>query len=192
MEKFYEKLPTGYVCKKIIDGTNKKIGIIFNILCLVIGSIVCIISYFIKQVDIFTTVERNDLMVALFIFLISLILTIIIHELLHGLAYKILTKQKLTFGLTLSVAFCGVPNIYVSKKTALISVLLPFAFFTVFYIILIAILPNNIYAMFAILAFGVHTGGCVGDLYAAYILLFKMSNKCLMNDTGPIQSFFDI
>lgn len=192
MERFYEKIPEDYKVKRIIDANNKKVGIIFNVLSLVIGLVVGIICYFIKKVDISIEVEKNHLLIAIFIFIVSLVLTIVIHELLHGLGYKILTKRKLTFGLNLSVAFCGVPDIYVSKKTALISVLLPFIFFTTFYIILITLLPNNLYAMFAIIVFSVHTGGCVGDLYVTYLLLFKMSNKCLMNDTGPKQTFYDL
>lgn len=190
MENYFVVLPKEYKIKKVIDANDKKIGIIFNILSLVIGLVVGLICYFIKKVDI--TRETDHLLFSMLVFCISLILTIVIHELLHGLGYKILTKRKLTFGMNLSVAFCGVPDIYVTKKTALISVLLPFVFFTIFYIAMISLLPSNIYAMFAIIVFSVHTGGCIGDLYVSYILIFKMNNKCLMNDTGPKQTFYDL
>jgi hypothetical protein len=79
----------------------------------------------------------------LFGFIFLAIIYVILHELTHGLLYKILTKQKLTFGLTLSVAFCGVPHIYVNKKTALLSVLAPFVVYNIIFIPLLIFLPGN-------------------------------------------------
>ena len=61
---------------------------------------------------------RAQSMIAVVVFLVSLVLYLVLHELVHGAVYKALTHQKLTFGFTLTVAFCGVPDVYTSRKTA--------------------------------------------------------------------------
>ena len=57
------------------------------------------------------------------VFFLMLVLYILLHELVHGAAYKLLTGRKLTFGLTLSVAYCGVPDIFVYRNAALAALL---------------------------------------------------------------------
>ena len=43
----------------------------------------------------------------------------------------------------------------------------------------------------ALVLFGIHFGGCVGDLYDTLVYLFKYkSPDTLMNDTGPKQTFY--
>ena len=38
--------------------------------------------------------------------------------------------------------------------------------------------------------FALHFGGCVGDLHATYLLLFKFKGDILMKDTGPKQTYY--
>ena len=83
------------------------------LLCMVLVGVICIVAY------------------------------LILHELVHGAAYKLLTGSKLTFGITLTVAFCGVPDIYVTRRTALISLLAPFTLFGALFAGLTAWLPSS-------------------------------------------------
>ena len=46
---------------------------------------------------------------------------------------KIFTKQKLTYGFSLTYAYCGVPNIYVRKKEAIIACLAPLVIFSIIF-----------------------------------------------------------
>lgn len=121
------------------------------------------------------------------------IVYIVGHELVHGIAYKSLTKEKLTFGVSLTCAFCGVPKIYTYRKTALIAILSPLITFTIILVPLMVITYGiNIY-LYTIVAvlFSGHLGGCVGDIYVAFLFLIKYrSNKTLMNDTGPKMTFY--
>ena len=55
------------------------------------------------------------------VFIVVVVAYVILHELIHGLVYKLLTKQKLKFGLALTVVYCGVPDIYVYRTAALLS-----------------------------------------------------------------------
>ena len=112
---------------------------------------------------------------------------------MHGAAYKLLTGSKLTFGITLSVAFCGVPDIYVIRRTALISLLAPFTLFGALFAGLTAWLyfANPLYCVAAVVLLGLHFGGCVGDLYTAALLIFRLrDSRLLMRDTGPEQFFY--
>lgn len=190
MKNFYKELPEGYELIKVVDAKTKSFSRFMNIGSLILTIIVCALTMIIKKVKFPFTDDIPYLLMSVAIFIILLFGSIITHELLHGLAYKVLTKEKLTFGFNMTVAFCGVPNIYVSKKTALISLLAPFVIINSLYIISLFFLPNTILGIYIILCFGIHFGGCIGDLYDTYLLLFKLRGKVLMNDTGPKQSFY--
>ena len=132
-------------------------------------------------------------MIAVVVFLASLVLYLVLHELVHGAVYKALTHQKLTFGFTLTVAFCGVPDVYTSRKTALLSLLAPFVTFSILLIPLTLWFYsfNRLYYLLSGILFSVHFGGCVGDLYMTCLLLFKYKEqRTLMNDTGPKQTIY--
>ena len=114
-----------------------------------------------------------------------------LHELVHGAAYKLLTGQKLTFGVTLSVAFCGVPEIYVYRRASLIAVLAPFVVFTVVGAALLIVLDGAWARFFTLLFLGLHLGGCSGDLYNAWMYLTRFKDpRTLTRDTGPVQTFY--
>ena len=94
-----------------VDANGKK-----TILLLTLGNLL-ITAVFLALVIalpfIYTPASANPRLapdIYLFMFAILLILYIILHELTHGAAYKILTHEKLTFGITLTCAFCGVPE----------------------------------------------------------------------------------
>lgn len=187
----YNELPTGYKPIKEIDATNKKTEIIFNSIALLIMAVIFVALFFIKKIDI--NPEKDNLAryyIATVSFLLAMVLYIVLHELVHGILYKALTKEKLTFSITLSRAFCGVPNIYTTRKTSLIALLAPFTVFTIILGTLIIFLPNDIVGLYTILLFTIHFGGCIGDLYCIYLLLFKLPKDTLINNTGPKQTFY--
>jgi len=186
MENFYYELPLGYEKFKVIDAKDKKTIIWFNLIAIFMMIIGALPFIALKPVAF---IGIDLFLPFILVMILGMIAYIVLHELTHGLVYKIYTKQKLTFGFTLTVAFCGVPNIYVSKKISLLAVLAPFVIYSIILIpILILITPNLIYLAF-IMLFAMHFGGCVGDLYVTYILL-KSKGKVLMNDTGPKQTFY--
>ena len=117
---------------------------------------------------------------------------IILHELVHGIAYKLLTHRKLTFGLTATVAYCGVPDIFVYRSTALIALLAPFLLFSLVAGLAICFLSAPLDRFLAAVFLGLHVGGCVGDLYDTLLYLTRFrSPDTLMKDTGPTQYFYE-
>ena len=197
-QNFEKELPSGYKQALYINAKNAKFGIIFNLIALAVLAIVMVFAvlslYFSDKLS-FKILELSftQLIVAYLIFFSSIIAYIVLHELIHGIAYKALTGEKLTFGISWSCAFCGVPNIFTYRKTAIISVIAPFATFTLLFIPLLILLYcfSPLYYLIAAFIFGLHFGGCSGDLYVLYLFAAKFkSEKTLMRDTGPEQFFY--
>ena len=186
MANYYKTPPEGYKEYKVIDATNKKVGLTLNLIALLLTVGLMVGLYFLLLAGY--KFLLNDLIVFFIVMVVGYVLYIITHELLHGLAYKLLTKQKLTFGLTLTVAFCGLKEGYVNKKTALISILAPFVVHSIWMIPTMLLLPKGGLLLAIIFLFASHFGGCVGDFYGT-ITLLKAPSDVLMCDTGPKQTF---
>ncbi|MCQ2399101.1 MAG: DUF3267 domain-containing protein, partial [Clostridia bacterium] len=146
---------------------------------------------------LFDKIAETDLMICMLVlisFTIAIIAYLVLHELVHGVAYKALTHEKLTFGLSWSCAFCGVPDVYVSRKTALVSLLAPFVVFSVLFLsgaTVAYLVGDPIAFLYLGILFAIHFGGCVGDLWMTVLLSFRFRDKRLyMRDTGPEQFLY--
>ena len=194
---YYNDLPEDYIEDYVIDAKSAKFTVIYGIilnLLLTIGTIaLCIVIKKISFNDIkdYYNLKPHIILLSLLLLMVSMVAYIVLHELTHGLFYKIFTREKLTFGLTLTVAFCGVPKLYNKKWPMIITSLAPFVVFSfVFGIPLFFINDIIAYIGFSIML-GIHLGGCIGDLYGSIIMLFKYHGKnILVNDTGPKQTFY--
>ncbi len=195
---FERDLPMGYKQALYINAKNAKFGIIFNLIALAVLALVMAVAIGSLHLgdklslDILD-MEYVQLLVAYAVFFGAMIGYIVLHELVHGIAYKTLTGEKLTFGLSWSCAFCGVPHIYTYRRTAMISVISPFAVFTALLLppLVILYFVSPLYFLIVAFIFGLHAGGCSGDLYVLYLLAVKFKDKrVLMRDTGPEQFFY--
>lgn len=196
-EKNFEKeLPEGYQQTYHINAKSAKIGLIFNLAALLVLILVMLAAFLIvdpSQAWEFIQNEPFKAYLYLLAVFVGMLLYMVLHELVHGAAYKSLTGQKLTFGVSWSCAFCGVPEIYVYRKAALIALVAPFAVFSVIFLALMAIFVSSQPLLFLIFAFlfGLHFGGCSGDLYMLGLLLFKYKDETLLlRDTGPEQFIY--
>ena len=189
--KFYRELPAGYRTVKEIDAVgNKKFAVWMNLaalpLMLVSGAAAWLLRFSGE------TLVLDDLMslsLSGLALCVGILVYLVLHELTHGLVYRLLTGEKLSFGLSWSCAWCGVPDIYVTRKTALCALLAPFVLFNAVFAVLIA-LCSGLAAAVCIVLFSIHFGGCAGDLYDTYLLLFRLRGDILMRDTGPKQTFY--
>ncbi|MDE7082787.1 MAG: DUF3267 domain-containing protein [Clostridia bacterium] len=194
-DNFEKVLPEGYELKLHIDAKNKKTAIFYMILSLlplvVIVAAACLIIEFAGSG--LSSLDSFYCTIALFAAVVAMIAYVILHELVHGITYKALTGGKLTFGLRWNVAFCGVPDIYVYRKAAKLAVLMPFLVFNVVFVALTVgmYFVNECAFLAAAFVFGMHLGGCMGDLHVTYMLDHKFKDsKTLMRDTGPEQFFY--
>ena len=194
MENWYKTLPEGYRVEKVIDAKEKKTSLILTLCAIALTALAFVpVAVFCDFHQVAGTMKEKGAVIPLLVYLFSMVAYVVLHELLHGAAYKTLTHQKLTYGFTLTVAFCGVPDVFVSRKTALIALLTPFVTFTVIFIPLLVWL-HDVDMLFYTLAgilFAIHVGGCIGDLFMTHLLLFRYRNPgTLMNDTGPKQTIY--
>jgi len=198
MKHFEAELPQGYVEAKTIDAANKKTGIVLNVLAAVISVVVFIAIWLVvfRAEPVSQSIKRilvNEswvTVVAIVVFAVGELCYLVLHELVHGLSYKLFTKQKLKFGLTLTCAYCGVPNIYVYRTAALVSLLAPFVTFIPVFLVPMFFVPY-LWKVVLALFLSLHVGGCVGDLYDTGLYVFCFRDKrTLMRDTGPKQTFY--
>ena len=196
-EKAFEKeLPSGYRIARCIDAKSASFGLIFSLITLlifVLTIVLCAIPIIFRANEFLDKIDKTSMLTIPLIFFIAYVFYIIAHELTHGFAYKKLTGEKLTFGLSWSCAFCGVPHIFTYRKTALIAVTAPLVIFTVLLIpsLIIAFFINPTLYIILSLLFASHIGGCSGDIYVTYLFLAKYRDKnVLMNDTGPRMAIF--
>ena len=189
MKKTFEStLPEGYREALLIDAGETKFSILMNLAAIVLMVVVFVLVLPLLRLTSFSV---NFLSPKVFLLTPMLIGYIVAHELVHGIAYKLMTRQKLTYGFKLTVAYCGVPDIYVYRRTALISLLAPFTVFTLLFGGLMLFLHDPGWRLVFAFMLAIHIGGCVGDLYDTLLYLFRFrSPDTLMNDTGPAQRFY--
>lgn len=196
MKNCFAKLPENYKLVYEINAKNKKTGIIMNLVAALPAILFAVIALLTKDLSDVPAVSSKDLILAgvkLICFALSMLAYIILHELTHGAAYKILTGAKLKFGLSWSCAFCGVPEVYVNKKTALIALSAPLILFGIVFAALSVLFWffDPLLYIFAMILLGLHLGGCSGDIYMIYLLCFKYNSpSLLLNDDGPSQRIF--
>lgn len=193
-KNFESSVPEDYVLVKHVDAKNdNKQIVIYTLLSfvplLIIVPVLCVIANYCSGYNVLNA-DDVKLLISVWVALAVLIVYVVLHELTHGITYKLFTGGKLTFGLTLTVAFCGVPDIYVRKKASIAALIMPFSVFSVVFLSLTIGLwfISPLYGIVAGAVFALHFGGCVGDLHwiLMYLTKFKHCNT-LMRDTGPEQ-----
>ncbi|MBQ8290292.1 MAG: DUF3267 domain-containing protein [Clostridia bacterium] len=181
-------LPEGYRQVLKIDAADKKTGMLLTVACLAVTALLVTLSLIPLGFSLSFDVT------AMAVFVIGMLAYIVLHELTHGAAYKLLTKRRLTFGFKWSCAFCGVPDVFVYRRASIIALVGPLVLFTVLLAPLALALffvSEALYFATALL-FAYHLGGCVGDGYMLILLLFKYKNKdILIKDTGPVQYIYE-
>ncbi len=180
------ELPAGYESALTIDATNKKIALWLNL-----AALIPLIPALLLALRMIGNAGAVIPMQKMLLFIGAMLLYIVLHELVHGAAYRVLTRRKLSFGLKLTCAYCGVPDIYCYRRTALISLLAPFTVFTIIFASLALFLDDTILRAFSVVLLGMHLGGCSGDLYDTWLYLTRFRDPLtLMRDTGPAQTFY--
>lgn len=197
MKHFEEKLPENYRLVKTVDATKAPFAVVFNLLSLVMMVGAFAVLYFAFGTDVslikeqFLTLPDFTKILALLLLVVGFIVYIVLHELVHGVVYKAFTKRKLTFGVTMTCAYCGVPDVFVYRTASLCALLAPFVIFSIAFIVPMFFLQNTVWFLLLAALFAMHFGGCVGDLYITVLYVFKFRDgKTLMRDTGPEQTFY--
>lgn len=192
MVRYYEEiLPEGYSEAFAVDANDKKQGMRLQIAVIITFAALFNVLFFIYALPRLGGIAAGFSIFKCIVFVLSYPLYIVLHELTHGLVYKLLTGKKLTFGFKPPSAYCGVPDVYTYRITSLLSLSAPFTVFSILFLLLFFIIGDPFSRAMILLLFALHISGCVGDLYGIGLFLFKFrSPATLRRDLGPRQVYY--
>lgn len=178
-------LPEGYTRVRRLDINDKKLNIKISIGAILL-MLAILLPLMILHKKLYHSLEFHYVWM-----LIIMCASLLLHELIHGIVYYALTRQKLTFGISLNSLYCGLPEVYTYRKTSLLSMLAPFVLFTIIFTTVIIIVPDPEWKLTIVFDLAVHTSGCIGDLYEAGLFFFRYKDpSVLLKDTGPVQEYY--
>ena len=115
--------------------------------------------------------------------LLVYIAVIVLHEIIHGLFFWIITGEKPHYGFKGAYAFAAAPDWYLPRGPYLMVGLAPFVLITLIGILLIPITPDGWLILLGV-AVTANASGAIGDLAVVAWLLFKHPAACLICDHG--------
>ena len=187
-ETYEVAVPEGYREVYHIDASDKKTGVKLTVVAFVI--MIAVLAAVLLCAD-FSRLDLDGGIIKYYaVWLVATLAYIVLHELVHGAVYKALTHQKLCFGITWSAAFCGVPDIYTYRKTAISSLVAPLTVFTIVFLPLTIWMHSVDTGWYLVcgLLLAIHLSGCAGDIYVTWLFARRFRDpRTLMRDTGPAQ-----
>ena len=175
-------------CTRIDLVKNKKEALLVNIYGIII---MVVMAVFIPLLIMGGIIEFNlETTFPLFfiVLLISLILYIPLHEIVHGIVLKNYTDEKLSFGWKLVYAYCGSKEAVVDRKEYYAVALAPLLVFSVVFISLMFFNPSLSLVWYVMEIMNV--SGSVGDIYVSIKLRKEKSRDILITDSGTDMSFW--
>ena len=175
-------------CTRIDLVKNKKEALLVNIYGIII---MVVMAVFIPLLIMGGIIEFNlETTFPLFfiVLLISLILYIPLHEIVHGIVLKNYTDEQLSFGWKLVYAYCGSKEAVVDRKEYYAVALAPLLVFSVVFISLMVLNPSLSLVWYVMEIMNV--SGSVGDIYVSIKLRKEKSRDILITDSGTDMSFW--
>lgn len=177
-------LPEGY--KEIFSvnmQTDKKTMLIVNGLALVITAAIAIPMHFHISIATLFDMENGFGMYILrfAVMIISMVLYIVLHELVHGITMKLFGTKKVKYGFTGMYAFAGSDDYY-DKTSYIVIAMAPIVVWGVVIAIINVLVPNEWFWVVYIIQIA-NISGAAGDLYVTAKFL-KMPKDILVHDNG--------
>lgn len=183
MKRFngYDHLPDNY--HLVWHGDFKEDKNLFWLLN--IGSFVLLILFII----LYFILKANDISPeGIFCGLILSLLIVVLHELVHGIFFKMGKNVKIKFGFHGFAASCSAPNVFLAKKHYMIVGLAPAVIINLCLLIPLFFVQGFVFDVL-FWALAIHFGGCIGDFYIS-IKLTKQPADILIRDYGIGMEFY--
>ncbi|MBR2954499.1 MAG: DUF3267 domain-containing protein [Clostridia bacterium] len=182
--KALNNLPTNY--REIFSvnlQTDKKIAVVLNVVSLLIGAVMAVPMHF--YIPITTLFDFSQGFLVYFIrfavLLLSMIVYLILHEAVHGVAMKICGTKKVKYGFTGLYAFAGSNDFY-DKKSYIFIALAPVVLWGIVLLVMNLFVPENwFWVVYFIQIFNI--SGAAGDFYVT-AKFSKMPDDILISDSG--------
>lgn len=163
--------------------TDKKTMLIVNGLALVITAAIAIPMHFHISIATLFDMENGFGMYILrfAVMIISMVLYIVLHELVHGITMKLFGTKKVKYGFTGMYAFAGSDDYY-DKTSYIVIAMAPIVVWGVVIAIINALVPIEWFWVVYIIQIA-NISGAAGDLYVTAKFL-KMPKDILVHDSG--------
>ncbi len=187
-----QSLPDHYRLIRQIDlSKDTRLLWILNLAGLPLLAIACLLFGWLAsaaQPDVTRWQHIDFTLMGLVWILVGFALTLVLHELVHGIMFWILTRDRPKFGLRLSYAYAAAPQWYIPRNPYLLVGLAPLVILSVIGVLVLPLLPASLLPawLFAMLA---NTSGAIGDLYIVGWLLTR-SSLLVVNDRGDAMNIF--
>ena len=182
--KAYEHLPEGYAKIYSIDlQKNVKTAILVNLLAGVIAALMVIPVHFAVPIQtlFFPVGGVGELQIKTVVMIGAMILYMILHELVHGVAMKICGTKKVKYGVTGIYAFAGSEDLY-DKKSYIFVALAPVVFWGVVLLIINLFVPLGWFWVVYLIQIA-NISGAAGDFFVT-VKFLKMPRDILVQDYG--------
>ena len=176
-------LPEGY--REIADidlQKNKKLMLLVNGLALAIAAVMVIPALFL--VPLWKTIDYSQPLLVLIkmgVLLLSLLAYIVLHELVHGVCMKGITKQKPRYGFTGMYAFAA-SDAYFGKTAYLFVALAPVVLWGAVLAIMTPLVPASWFWVVYFVQIQ-NISGAAGDIYVTCRMI-RMPKDILVLDSG--------
>lgn len=182
--KAYNLLPEGYKEIYSIDlKKNKAKAFLVNGLAVLIAAIMAVLGSF--HISILSLYDMSDGMAIYIIRLVSvlvlLVIYMVLHELVHGIAMKMCGTKKVKYGFTGVYAFAGSDDYY-DKKSYIFIALAPVVLWGMVLAIVNFFVPNSWFWVIYIIQIG-NISGAAGDFYVTY-KFSRLPKDILIKDYG--------
>ena len=184
--KAVEELPEGYKEYYSIDlQKNKKASLLENALALVIAVLLIVPMHIVIPISIFHA--DKGYIIRLFSLVLLLVVYMILHELVHGIAMKSCGTKKVKYGFTGLYAFAG-SNDYYDKKSYIYIALAPIVLLGIFIAIINLIVSDEWFWVVYFIQI-TNLSGAAGDLFVN-VKFSRFPNDILIKDDGVGMTVF--
>ncbi len=182
--KAVKNLPEGYKQIFSVDlQKNKKLSVLVNVLAIVITLVLAVpMHFYIPFTKLF---DMSEGMLAYFIrfavLLVSLVVYIFLHELVHGITMRIMGTEKVKYGFTGLYAFAGSDDFY-DKKGYITIALAPVVLWGVVIAVINLLVPESWFWVVYFIQI-MNISGAAGDFYVT-AKFSRMPDDILVHDCG--------
>jgi hypothetical protein len=192
MNSSAKTLPKGYSQFDEINlKKNKRLAIVLNIVAVFVAIFsVFLLSGFAALVRPGLMNTSGSITLGMIVILVGLyVILMTIHELIHGLFFWMFTHSRPVFGVRLFYAYTGAPSWYIPHRQYGFIALGPLVIIGVVGMLLMLLVPES-WLITIIILVALNTGGALGDILV-FARLFRMSQTCMVNDTGDVVTFYE-
>ena len=182
--KAFENLPDGYNEIYTIDlQKNKKSALLVNLLAIVIAILLVVPMHFAVPIFSMFSMEKGmkNYLLRFGVLIVLIVLYMVLHELVHGIAMKICGTKKVKYGFTGMYAFAGSKDYY-DKKAYIFIALAPVVLWGIVLAVVTPLVPVEWFWVVYMIQI-TNLSGAAGDLFVT-VKFSRLPSDILVQDYG--------